>query len=80
MNSEDIKNLLQDAFPSCRIEVTENQGQFRVLVIGEEFKGVTEVVRQQKIYAPLTPHITTGRIHAVTVKASTPEEQDAAKI
>lgn len=79
MNTEDIKKLLQDAFPACQIEVSEEQGKYNILVIGEEFAGMNEVARQQKIYAPLTPHITAGRIHAVTVKGSTAEEYNASQ-
>lgn len=74
MNSEDIKNLLQDKFPKCRIEVIENQGQYKIMVVGEEFAGMNEVARQQKIYAPLASLITTGKIHAVTVKGNTEKE------
>ncbi len=74
MNTEDIKKLIQDAFPACEVEVAEQQGKYNILVIGEEFAGINEVARQQKIYAPLTPHITAGRIHAVTVKGCTAAE------
>ncbi|MCH9664220.1 MAG: BolA/IbaG family iron-sulfur metabolism protein [Gammaproteobacteria bacterium] len=76
MNPEEIKNILQDTFPSCDIEVEEQQGKYSVLVIGEEFGGLNEVERQKKIYAPLTPYITAGRIHAVTVKGCTEKERN----
>ena len=42
--------------------------------MGEMFDGMSRVKKQQAIYAPLMEYIADNRIHALSIKAFTPQE------
>ncbi len=74
MNSEMLASLLQAAFPVAQVAVTGASGKFDVRIVDEAFEGLRPVARQQAVYAPLNEHIASGVVHAVTIRALTPEE------
>ncbi|MCT8155287.1 BolA/IbaG family iron-sulfur metabolism protein [Klebsiella aerogenes] len=47
---------------------------FQILAVGEMFDGMSRVKKQQAIYAPLMEYIADNRIHALSIKAFTPQE------
>ncbi|CCD29555.1 Transcriptional regulator BolA [Candidatus Glomeribacter gigasporarum BEG34] len=52
-------------------------GHLRVLIISSEFEGQTHIARHRKIYEALKPWMQKG-IHALSIRALTPEEFSAA--
>jgi len=75
MNPEDIRGLLQAAFPEAQeLQVTGGGGKFQVVIVSEIFAGLRPVAKQQRVYAPLNEHIASGAIHAVSMQTLTPEE------
>lgn len=74
MNSEQLSQLLQQAFPNAEIHVTGQAGKFELRIVDEGFEGKRTVARQQLVYAPLNEHIASGAVHAVTIRAMTKEE------
>ena len=77
MESSQIVALLEVAFPDCKISVEGGDGKFTVSAVGDAFDGLTAVKRQQAVYGVLNEHISSGAIHAVTMRLSTPAEQAA---
>lgn len=75
MESSQIVALLESAFPDCRISVEGGDGKFMVTAVGDAFDGLNAVKRQQAVYRVLNGHISSGAIHAVTMRLSTPAEQ-----
>ena len=69
-----IKDNIQARIPDAEVHVAEQQGKYLVTVIARQFEGLAALARQKMVYAPLTPHIAKGDIHAVTIKAFTPAE------
>ena len=55
----------------------DGRGHFSVLVVSEAFRGVAPLARHRKVYAAVGDLMETD-IHALAIKAMTPEE-DAAK-
>ncbi len=49
-------------------------GHFQVIAVSPLFAGMSRVKKQQTIYAPLAEHIASNAIHALSIKAFTPEE------
>jgi len=47
---------------------------FQVTVIGDLFAGLTPVKKQQLVYGCLTDQIADGSIHALGIKAYTPDQ------
>lgn len=74
MNSEQIKTILEQAFPSAEIHVTGEGGKYDLRIVDDMFEAKRTVARQQAVYQPLNEHIASGAIHAVTIRAMTQEE------
>lgn len=74
MNPDDVKELLLAGLPDCDITVESDGSHFNILVVGDLFKGLRPVQRQQKVYAVLQAQIAEGSIHAVNMKTFTPNE------
>ncbi len=74
MDLEQIKALLAEAVTLTELEVKAEGSHFEVVAVGECFDGLRALKRQQIIYAPLMDLIGDGTIHAVAIKAFTPEE------
>ena len=74
MNNEELSQILQDAFPDADIAVTGQAGKFDLRIVDAGFEGKRTVARQQAVYAPINAHIASGAVHAVTIRAMTPEE------
>ncbi len=75
MQAQAIKELLQQHLPDAEIVVEGEDGQhFSCVIISPSFQGKSRVEQQQMIYAALGSHITSGTIHALSLKTYTPEE------
>jgi acid stress-induced BolA-like protein IbaG/YrbA len=77
IDAEGIRALLAEGLPGCQIRVDGGGGKFQVAVTGSVFAGLGAVKRQQMIYQHLNDHISSGAIHAVSMKLQTPEEAGA---
>jgi acid stress-induced BolA-like protein IbaG/YrbA len=77
IDAEGIKALLADSLPECDIRVEGGGGKYLVTAVGQVFAGLGAVKRQQIIYQHLNEHISSGAIHAVSMKLQTPEEAGA---
>ena len=74
MNAAEVKALLESSIPNCDV-VAEGEGcNFQVVVVTSEFEGLSTVKRQQLVYSHLQEAISSGVIHAVTMKTYTPEQ------
>lgn len=74
MTVDEIKALLEAGIPDAEILVEGTGGKYTVTVVTDRFEGMRPVAKQQLVYAPLNPHIATGKIHAVTMRTLTREE------
>jgi acid stress-induced BolA-like protein IbaG/YrbA len=74
---DQIKQLLTIALPDCEIGVEGGDGKYLVTATGQVFEGLNAVRRQQTIYKILGEHISSGVIHAVTMRLMTAAERDA---
>ena len=78
IDSTQIQQLLNSQLPGCEILVQGDGGKFQVMAVGDVFSGLNQVKRQQKIYQILNPHISSGAIHAVSMRLLTPQERASA--
>lgn len=74
MTSEQLLALLQIAFPQAEVAVTGQVGKFDLRIVDTQFEGMRPVARQQAVYVPINEHIASGAVHAVSIRAMTPEE------
>ena len=71
---EQIIARLSDAIPNATIEVEIDGNRALISVVSGHFESMTRVARQQAVYACIDEFINDGRLHAVTIRALTPED------
>ena len=74
MQNEQVKQQLLDAFPDSQVMVAGEGCNFQVTVVSAKFVGMSMIQEQKLVYATLAEQIASGEIHAVTIKAYTPDE------
>ena len=74
MDSMQIKQLIESKLETVNV-IPDGEGcNFSVTVIGELFTGMTPVKKQQLVYSCVNEYIADGSIHALTIKAYTPDQ------
>jgi acid stress-induced BolA-like protein IbaG/YrbA len=74
MENNEIKDVLMKALVLKEAYVMGAGSHFQVIVVGELFASMSRVKKQQTVYAPLMKYIADNCIHALSIKAYTPEE------
>ncbi|MFC3023204.1 BolA family iron metabolism protein IbaG [Vibrio zhugei] len=74
MDSSQVQQILEQALNLEEIHVKGEGSHYEVIAVDGCFDGMSRVKKQQMIYAPLTELIQRNDIHAVSIKAYTPEE------
>ena len=74
MNTDQLTQILKDAFPEADIAASGQAGKFDLRIVDDQFEGKRTITRQQAVYAPLNSYIASGEVHAVTIRALTKEE------
>lgn len=74
MDSQTIKNLIEQGLPGAVAEVSGADGvHFEAVVTAEAFRGKLPLARHRLVYATLGD-LMGGAIHALALKTVTPEE------
>jgi acid stress-induced BolA-like protein IbaG/YrbA len=74
MDIEIIKDKLEEALTLDECIVRGENGTFEVIAVGAVFSDLSRIKQQQLIYGPLKSDISSNAIHALTIKAYTPED------
>ncbi|MGB0834662.1 MAG: BolA family protein [Psychrobium sp.] len=74
MEIEEIKALIEAELTLDELHVKGENGHYQVIAVSEMFESMSRVKQQQAIYAPLNEVIASGALHAVQIKAFTPEK------
>ena len=74
MQASEVEKIIKDQLDNIDVKVETDGYHYQIVAVGEVFAGLNAVKKQQLIYGCLTPHIADGTIHAVIIKAYTPEE------
>ena len=74
MEIDDLKSILLRELPDAQLRVQGEGCNFSVDVIAPSFAGVTKLNRQKRVLACIKEQLASGEIHAMSVKAYTPEE------
>ncbi|MGN6787967.1 MAG: BolA family protein [Rhodanobacteraceae bacterium] len=74
MQSNELKSLLETAFPGARIEVASpDDVHFQALVVADAFAGKPTLARHRMVYAALGERMG-GEVHALSLRTLTPDE------
>ncbi|APZ44055.1 BolA family protein [Acidihalobacter ferrooxydans] len=77
MTPETVQQIIEQGLPGSHVEVQGDGSKFEAHVVSTEFAGMNTLKRHQKVYALIGEHIASGAIHALTIKAYTPDESGA---
>ena len=77
MKKEEIKQLIENSIPNATAMVmTDDEVHFKTIVIAECFATLSRLERQQRIYDAVQSKLDSGELHALSIKAMTPLEQN----
>ena len=79
MDPEEVKQLIMAGLPECEVTVNGDGSHFDAVVVGDVFAGQSLVKKQQLVYATVNEQITSGKLHALSIKTYTPDEWEKAK-
>jgi acid stress-induced BolA-like protein IbaG/YrbA len=79
MDPKDVETLIKAGLPECEVTVTGDGSHFDAVVVGEIFADKSLVKQQQLVYATLVDRITSGELHALSIKTFTPQDWERAK-
>lgn len=74
METSEIKLLIEAGIADSEAFVTGDGGKYEATVVSPAFEGLTMLKEHQMVYATVNQHIASGALHALTIKAYTPEE------
>lgn len=74
MQTETIKHLIEAELENAQVTVTGDGHHFQAQIIYAGFLNKSRVQRQQMVYRILNAHITSGELHAISLKTFTEEE------
>lgn len=74
MEIETIRQMIETGLPGSSATVSGDGSHFDAIVVSEGFEGLNTLKRQRAVFATLGDSITSGALHALNVKAYTPDE------
>ena len=74
MTSNEVKALIEAGMKDAQVTVQGADGMFNTIVVSDQFENLAMVKKQQMVYATVNTQITSGAMHALTIKAYTPKE------
>lgn len=74
MEASEVKKCIEDGIPGAEAMVTADGNKFTAVVVSAEFEGRTMIAEHKMVYAAVDEHIKSGAVHALNIKAYTPEE------
>ncbi len=78
MTTDQIKQRILENFTDAYTEVTDLTGtsdHIQVLVVSTKFDGQSRIQRQRMVMDVFGPELKTGEVHALTIRAITPNER-----
>jgi acid stress-induced BolA-like protein IbaG/YrbA len=77
ISNDAVTQMIQASIPDAQINVTGDGYKYEAEVISNTFEGLNSLKRQQMVYAAVNAAITSGQLHALTIRAKTPAEVSA---
>ncbi len=74
MDKEEVVALIKVGFPDAEVLVDGMDCNFSCVVISPAFEGLGLLQKQKAVLATVKAQITSGELHAMSIKAHTPEQ------
>lgn len=79
MEQQEVISLIKVDFPDAEVLVEGEDCSFKAVVIDPQFSTMGILQKQKSILATVKEQLTNGKLHAMSVKAYTPEEWEKVK-
>ena len=70
----DITELLKSQFPEADISFDGEDCNSKVLIVSEQFEGLTSLQRHKLVLGALKDHFQSGQLHALSLSTKSPSE------
>lgn len=77
MQEDEIIQRVRELYPDATVDLDGADCSFEMIVISARFEGLNSLKRQQSILALFKDELTSGKLHALSIRAKTPAEQSA---
>jgi len=74
MQADEIQKMIQATLAHAEVIVSGDGRHFEAIVISSHFEGMGLLQRQRTVFDTLGDNIRNGNIHALSIKAKTPQE------
>lgn len=71
-----IAEAIRAGLPDAEVTAEVDGNRATITVISRQFEGLSRVRKQQAVYACINQFIADGTLHAVSIRALTPEQAD----
>lgn len=75
----ELARMIEEAIEGARATVTGDGSKYEALVISDAFAGLSQVKKHQMVYRVFSEQLASGAMHALTIKAYTPDEWEAVR-
>ena len=72
----DITELLKSQFPEADISFGGEDCNSKVLIVSEQFEGLTSLQRHKLVLGALKEHFQSGQLHALSLSTKSPSEMN----
>jgi acid stress-induced BolA-like protein IbaG/YrbA len=74
MNSEEIRQLIEQGLPGAQVQVLGDDGQhFQAIIVSERFEGMNTLAQHRMVYDTLGDRMR-AEIHALSMRTFTPQQ------
>lgn len=74
MQPDFIRDLIEAGLPESMAHVDGDGAHFTAVVVCPAFSGKSRLQKQQMVYDTVRSHLLDGSLHALSIKAYSPEE------
>ena len=72
----DITEFLKSKFPEAEISFDGEDCNSKVLIVSEQFEGLTSLQRHKLVLGALRDHFQSGQLHALSLSTKSPSEMN----
>lgn len=74
ISNETVEQIIRAKLPDAQVTVSGDGYKYEADIISTAFEGMMTLKRHQLVYAALNEAITSGQLHALTLRTKTPAE------
>lgn len=79
MENEKVEALIRSGLPGAEVTVTGDGRHFEATVVSPDFAGKSLIQKHRMVMATVKEQIASDELHALSIKAYTPEEMTSNK-